>query len=88
MVSERTEWSPRLHVTSRQIVVGKLSGSVELKEFGVLPKRAQCYPLVSKRRTTATYSQATFVIVVRRGCQIMLWASHDQPASRSAASIE
>ena len=41
MVSERTEWGPRLHVTSGQIVVGKLCGGVELEEFGVLPKRAQ-----------------------------------------------
>ncbi|GDX70170.1 hypothetical protein LBMAG38_12610 [Chloroflexota bacterium] len=75
MVSERTEWSPRLHVPSRQIVVGKLSGGVELKEFGVLPKRAQCYPLVSKRRTTVTYSQAPFLIVVPRAWRIILWFS-------------
>jgi hypothetical protein len=77
MVSERTEWSPRLHFTSEQIVVGTLSGGVELEEFGVLPKRAQCFPLVWKRRTTVKYSQAPFLIVVRRGWRIMLWASRD-----------
>ena len=77
MVSERTEWSPRLHVTSEQIVVGTLSGDVELEEFGVLPKRSQCSPMVWKRRTTVKYSQAPFPIVVPRAWRIMLWSSRD-----------
>jgi len=77
MVSERTEWSPRLHFTSEQIVVGTLSGGVELEEFGVLPKRSQCSPMVWKRRTTVKYSQAPFPIVVPRAWRIMLWSSRD-----------
>ena len=77
MVSERSEWSPRSHVTSEQSVVGTLSGGVEPEEFGVLPKRAQCSPLVWKRRTTVKYSQAPFLIGVRRGWRIMLWARRD-----------
>ncbi len=77
MVSERTEWSPRLHFTSEQIVVGTLSGGVELEEFGVLPKRSQCSPLVWKRQPTVKYSQAPFPIVVPRGWRSMLWSSRD-----------
>ena len=77
MVSERTEWSPRLHFTSEQIVVGTLSGGVELEEFGVLPKRSQCSPMGWKRRTTVTYPQAPFPIVVPRGWRSMLWSSRD-----------
>lgn len=88
MVSERTEWSPRLHVTSEQIVVGTLSGGVELEEFGVLPKRSQCSPMVWKRRTTVSYSQAAFPIVVPRAWRTIIWVSRDQPAFRSAAYFE
>ena len=77
MVSERTEWSPRLHFTSEQIVVGTLSGGVELEEFGVLPKRAQCFPKVWKRQPTVTYPQDAFPIVVPRAWRIMLWSSRD-----------
>jgi len=88
MVSERTEWSPRLHFTSEQIVVGTLSGGVELEEFGVLPKRSQCSPMVWKRRTTVSYSQAAFPIVVPRAWRTIIWFSRDQPAFRSAAYFE
>ena len=88
MVSERAEWSPRLHVTSEEIVVGRLSGGVELEEFGVLPKRYQCSPMVWKRRTTVSYSQAAFPIVVPPAWRTIIWFSRDQPAFRSAASFE